>query len=208
MAQKSACLFLGVGWVGNITLFKANSLQNKTKNKIELFLQNQKFCTSASLKQYKHGIYRQKYVNTLANVAIEETRSKWGNQNEMFWLAINETIWHYHSEMRKSKDNCFSFSYFKFWYISKHFYKEKTTPLVLSVRSALLKASHNNALWGKSLHSSAPEHFSGSCCLPWILSLLCSSKSSLLICLKSEKDPTQLKSSAYHGLRSVSYILI
>lgn len=67
---------MGVRWVGNITLFQANSLQNRTKNKIELFLQNQKFCTFATLKQYKHGIYRQEYVNTLANVAIEEFRSK------------------------------------------------------------------------------------------------------------------------------------
>lgn len=76
MTQKSACLFLGIGWVENITVFKANSFQIRTKNKIELFLQNQKFCTSATLKQYKNGLYRQKYVNTLANVAIEESRSK------------------------------------------------------------------------------------------------------------------------------------
>lgn len=52
MTQKSECLFMGVRWVGNITLFKANSLQNRTKNKIELLLQNQKFCTFATLKQY------------------------------------------------------------------------------------------------------------------------------------------------------------
>lgn len=144
--------------------------------------------------------YIDRNINTLANVEIEEYRSKWGNQNEMFWLAINETIWHYHSEMRKSEDNCFSFSYFKFWYSSKNFYKEKTTPLTLFTQSALLKAFHNSALWCKSLHSSAPEHFSGSCFLPWILALLCSSESSLLICFKAEKNPTQQKSSAHQGL--------